>query len=399
MRQGWRACTSIGPAPWPTSPSIPRRRMRRRFTTPCVGRGTGAFAKRRLSKRKRAPPRARCARGARGAHGTGHAPPVHRVGDPHRPDHPLLAAWQLAVRPRARAAIWAVARSPGFRPDLDRGLVGRVAIRVVRGALAATGRAHDDDPDRDRHPRELGVLRRRAAQGAHRSDAPADGDAREHDAEDEEAHVTDRVALLGRGARLESVTVAYNTLEGGVAVVAGLAAGSVALTGFGIDSVIEVASGVVLWWRFRAELGAARVGPAVEARAARWAGVLLVALAVYIVAESGRRLLTGDRPGESFVGIVLTALSLVAMPLLARAELRLAASLGSRALRADAHETIICAWLSATTLLGLGLNAVLGWWWADPVAALAMLPLIVREGIEAWREEGADREIAGRFGA
>ena len=195
--------------------------------------------------------------------------------------------------------------------------------------------------------------------------------------------MTDRVALLRRGARLEGVTVAYNSLEGGVAVVAGLAAGSVALTGFGIDSVIEVASGVVLWWRLRAELGAAHVGPAVEARAARWAGVLLLALAVYIVAESGRRLLTGDRPGESVVGIVLMVLSLIVMPLLARAKLRLAASLGSRALRADAHETIVCAWLSATTLIGLGLNAVLGWWWADPVAALAMVPLIMREGLEA----------------
>ena len=88
------------------------------------------------------------------------------------------------------------------------------------------------------------------------------------------------------------------------------------------------------------------------------------------------------------MGIVVTALSLIVMPLLARAKLLVAASLGSRALRADAHETIVCAWLSAATLLGLGLNAVLGWWWADPVAALAMLPLIVREGIEAWKGEG-----------
>jgi len=203
-----------------------------------------------------------------------------------------------------------------------------------------------------------------------------------------------RVALLRRGVALEGVTVGYNALEGVIAIVAGLAAGSVALTGFGIDSVIEVTSGVVLWWRLRAELGAARVGPAVEARAARWAGVLLLALAVYIVVESGRRLLTGDRPGESVVGIVLTALSLIVMPLLARAKLRVAASLGSRALRADAHETIVCAWLSATTLLGLGLNALLGWWWADPVAALAMLPLIVREGVEAWRGEAGEGEVA-----
>src|SRR5437870_7651927 len=199
----------------------------------------------------------------------------------------------------------------------------------------------------------------------------------------------ERVALLRRGVALEGVTVGYNALEGIVAIAAGVAAGSVALTGFGIDSVIEVTSGGLLWWRLRAELGAARVGPAVEGRAARWAGVLLLALAGYIVPESGRRLLTGERPGESVVGIVLTALSLIVMPILARAKLRVAASLGSQALRADAHETIVCAWLSATTLLGLALNAMLGWWWADPVAALGMLPLIVHEGIEAWRGEAA----------
>lgn len=204
----------------------------------------------------------------------------------------------------------------------------------------------------------------------------------------------DRVAPLRRGIALEGVTVGYNALEGIVAIVAGIAAGSVALTGFGVDSVIEVTSGVLLWWRLRAELGVARVGPAVEARAARWAGVLLLALAVFIAAESGRRLLTGDRPGESVVGIVVTALSLIVMPLLARAKLRLAASLESRALRADAHETIVCAWLSATTLIGLALNAALGWWWADPIAALAMLPLIVREGIEAWRADASEEEVA-----
>src|SRR6266536_5159189 len=197
-----------------------------------------------------------------------------------------------------------------------------------------------------------------------------------------------RAAALRQGVVLEGVTVGYNALEGVIAIAAGLAAGSVALTGFGIDSVIEVTSGVVLWWRLRAELGSSALGPAVEARAARWAGVLLLALAVYIVVESGRRLLTGDRPGESVVGIGLMVLSLIVMPLLARAKLRVAASLGSRALRADAHETIVCAWLSATTLLGLVMNALLGWWWADPVAALAMLPLIVREGIEAWKADG-----------
>jgi divalent metal cation (Fe/Co/Zn/Cd) transporter len=200
----------------------------------------------------------------------------------------------------------------------------------------------------------------------------------------------DRVALLRRGVALEGVTVGYNALEGIVAIAAGLAAGSVALTGFGIDSVIEVTSGALLWWRLRAELGSAPLGPTVERRAARGAGFLLLALAVYIVAESAHDLLTGQHPETSTVGIVLTSLSLIVMPLLARAKLRTAERLESRALRTDAHETIVCAWLSATTLLGLGLNAVLGWWWADPVAALAMLPLIVREGIEAWRAEAIE---------
>ncbi len=193
---------------------------------------------------------------------------------------------------------------------------------------------------------------------------------------------------------LEGVTVGYNVLEGIIAIGAGLAAGSVALTGFGIDSVIEVTSGVLLWWRLRAELGSAPLGPTVERRAARGAGFLLLALGVYIAIDSAKLLLTGSRPESSPVGMVLTVLSLIVMPLLARAKLGVAASLGSRALRADAHETIVCAWLSATTLLGLGLNAVLGWWWADPVAALAMLPLIVREGIEAWRGEGTDSRVA-----
>ena len=193
--------------------------------------------------------------------------------------------------------------------------------------------------------------------------------------------------MLRRGIALEGVTVGYNALEGLVAIAAGVAAGSVALTGFGVDSVIEVTSGALLWWRLRAELGSSPLGPTVERRASRGAGFLLLALGVYIVTDSARLLLTGTRPESSLVGIVLTAFSLIVMPLLARAKLGVASSLGSRALRADAHETIVCAWLSATTLLGLGLNAVLGWWWADPVAALAMVPLITREGLEAWQAE------------
>src|SRR3989454_6245380 len=169
----------------------------------------------------------------------------------------------------------------------------------------------------------------------------------------------DRVALLRRGVVLEGVTVGYNALEGIVAIVAGIAAGSVALTAFGVDSVIEVTSGALLWWRLRAELGSAPLGPTVERRAARGAGFLLLALGVYIMTDSVRVLATGNHPESSPIGIGLTVVSLIGMPLLARGKLRVAASLGSRPLRADAHETIVCAWLSATTLLGLGLNAVL----------------------------------------
>jgi divalent metal cation (Fe/Co/Zn/Cd) transporter len=200
-----------------------------------------------------------------------------------------------------------------------------------------------------------------------------------------------RGAALRKGVLLAGVTVAYNALEGLIAIAAGLAARSIALTGFGVDSAIEVASGVVVWWRLRAELGRPALGSAAEARAARGAGLLLLTLAGYLVVESGRRLVLGDRPDSSLIGLVVTALSLVVMPLLARAKLRVANALGSRALRADAHETIVCAWLSFTTLLGLALNAALGWWWADPVAALAMVPLITREGLEAWQVESPPR--------
>src|SRR5213082_1855474 len=281
-----------------------------------------------------------------------------------------------------------------------RGARGR--HRARRGQPRAA-EAHDGARDHARA--RAGAVESRRGGERHeadrRADGGRDGDVHDPDLDSNPGHLLpvapprieglmNRVVLLRRGVALEGVTVGYNALEGVIAIAAGLAAGSVALTGFGIDSVIEVTSGVLLWWRLRAELGSREIGPAVEARAARWAGVLLLALAVYIVAESGRRLLTGDRPGESVVGIVLTALSLIVMPLLARAKLRVAASLGSRALRADAHETIVCAWLSATTLLGLGLNAMLGWWWADPLAALAMLPLSVREGIKDCR--GQDRQ-------
>jgi cation diffusion facilitator family transporter len=201
-----------------------------------------------------------------------------------------------------------------------------------------------------------------------------------------------REQLLRRGVWLEVATVGWNVLEGVIAVAAGALASSVALIAFGVDSFVETTSGAVLWWRLRAELTGGDDPEhleRIEHRAARMTGAILLALAVYIVIDAGRRLLgLGEEAQESRLGIALTAVSLVVMPLLGWVKLRTAGALGSRALRADAYETIACAWLSLTTLGGLVLNAALGWWWADPVAALAVVPLVVREGLEGWRGEG-----------
>jgi divalent metal cation (Fe/Co/Zn/Cd) transporter len=200
-----------------------------------------------------------------------------------------------------------------------------------------------------------------------------------------------RPQLLRRGILLEAATVGWNVIEGVIAVSAGVLASSVALIGFGVDSFVETTSGAVVWWRLRAEL----VGhldderaEALEHRAGRTAGALLLGLAAYIVIDAGRRLLGfGAEPRESLLGMWLTAISLVVMPLLGWAKLRTAAALRSGALRADAYETIACSWLSLTTLAGLLLNAAFDWWWADPLAALAIVPLVIREGLEGWRGE------------
>lgn len=197
-----------------------------------------------------------------------------------------------------------------------------------------------------------------------------------------------RQELLQRGIRYEYASIGWNIVEGCVAVGAGVAAGSVALTGFGVDSFIETASAVVVWWRLRQEqLGkdAARVEGA-ERTTARIAGALLMGLAIYVAVDSGRRLLGhGAHAEESKIGIALTAVSAAVMPLLGAAKLRTANALESGALRADAYETITCAWLSVTTLAGLALNAGFGWWWADPAAGLLLVPLIGREAIEGLR--------------
>ncbi len=192
---------------------------------------------------------------------------------------------------------------------------------------------------------------------------------------------------LRRGLWLEGLTAGWNLLEGAIAVAAGWAAASIALVGFGVDSFVETTSAVLVGWRLLQEFRArpSEQVEAIERRTSRIAGALLLVLALYITVEAMRRLVgSGKRPAESIVGMVLTAVSLPVMVLLGRAKLKAAQALSSRSLRADAYETIACSWLSIATLSGLLLNAALGWWWADPAAALVLVPLIVREGTEGW---------------
>jgi divalent metal cation (Fe/Co/Zn/Cd) transporter len=187
--------------------------------------------------------------------------------------------------------------------------------------------------------------------------------------------------LLRRALRLEHLTIGWNAAEAVVAVAAGVAAGSVALVGFGFDSVIETFAAGVVVWRLR------RDDPEREERALRLIAVSFFALAGYVTVQSGYDLATAARPDESPAGIVLTALSLVVMPLLAVAKRRTGHRMGSRVLVVDAAETLLCTYLSAIVLGGLALNAALGWWWADPIAALGVAYLAVREGREAWAGE------------
>jgi divalent metal cation (Fe/Co/Zn/Cd) transporter len=169
-----------------------------------------------------------------------------------------------------------------------------------------------------------------------------------------------------------------------VAIIAGIAAGSIALVGFGFDSVIEVTSGAALLWRLRADFDEARRERA-EAITLRFVGLCFLALAMYVGYDAVESLLRSQAPERSIAGIILAAVSLVAMPLLARAKRRVAAGIRSGAMEADARQTDFCFYLSAILLGGLLANALFGWWWADPVAALVMTPIIVKEGVEALR--------------
>ena len=184
-----------------------------------------------------------------------------------------------------------------------------------------------------------------------------------------------------RAGGLVGVSIAYNAIEGVVAVAAGLIAGSVALVGFGFDSAIEVSAGGVVLVHLVRRTDEQTLS---ERRVAIFVGLTFVALAAYVGSEAVRDLLNSNRPDESYIGIAIAAASLVVMPALSRAKHRLAHDINSRALEVESRETLVCSYLSGALLLGLGANALLGWWWADPVAALVIVAVLAKEGWEAF---------------
>ena len=196
-----------------------------------------------------------------------------------------------------------------------------------------------------------------------------------------------RMRLLRRALRLESLTVGWNAVEGVIAVVAALAAGSVALLGFGIDSFVETVSGAVILWRIGAERRAADAAriDRVEDMARRGVALSLWLLALYVAADATIALVSGERPAASAVGLALLVVSVVVMKWLANTKRAVARALHSHAMEADAAQTDFCWKLSAVALVGLVANAVFGWWWADPLAALGLAALIATEGRRTWK--------------
>lgn len=199
----------------------------------------------------------------------------------------------------------------------------------------------------------------------------------------------DRHIRLRHALRLEYLTVGWNLVEGVIGIAAALAARSVVLLGFGVDSFVESASGAILIWRLRAEATARDTCSMdeLDRRARRLVSGSLFVLALYVVINAVHVLWSREEPRPSIVGIALTSLSLGVMWWLARAKRTAARSLGSKAMEVDAFQTTACWWLSLISLVGMGLNAAFGWWWADPVAALGMTWFLVKEGREAWRGE------------
>jgi len=193
-----------------------------------------------------------------------------------------------------------------------------------------------------------------------------------------------RARLRRRGFRLEYASMAWMTAEAAVAITAGILASSIALTGFGLDSVIELFAAAVVVWQLRGEIA----GQERETRAVRLIGITFFALAAYLTIEGIRDLVTGAQPQESVPGLAIAAAALLVMPGLAVAKRRTGRALDNRTLIADSAETAFCAATSAATLAGVGLNAWLGWWQADPIAALVIAALAVKEGLEAWEGHG-----------
>ncbi|WP_377642293.1 cation diffusion facilitator family transporter [Oryzobacter terrae] len=195
--------------------------------------------------------------------------------------------------------------------------------------------------------------------------------------------VSERQRLGRRAQLLAGASVTYNVVEAVIAITAGVVAGSVALIGFGLDSIVEVSSGLIILWQFRHRMPESR-----ERTALRLMAISFFALAAYVGVESVRALVSGHEPDSSTVGIVLASLSLVIMPFLSWAQRRTGRALGSNAVVADGTQTLLCTYLSAVLLLGLVLNATLGWSWADPIAGLVIAAVAIREGRDAWRGEG-----------
>jgi divalent metal cation (Fe/Co/Zn/Cd) transporter len=198
-----------------------------------------------------------------------------------------------------------------------------------------------------------------------------------------------RIAVIQRGRKLEYFTIVWNAVEALVAIGSGLIAGSISLVGFGIDSFIEVTSGSVLLWRMSVDSIEHRRA-ANEKRALRFVGSCFLLLAAYVSYESATDLWLGRAPEHSIPGIILACVSLVVMPLLSRAKRRVGHALGSAAMHADAKQTEFCTYLSAILLLGLLLNSFFNLWWADPIAALIMVPIIAKEGIEGVQGKGCN---------
>jgi divalent metal cation (Fe/Co/Zn/Cd) transporter len=196
--------------------------------------------------------------------------------------------------------------------------------------------------------------------------------------------VAARHLAVRQGILLSYATIGYNTLEAIGSLIAGLLSGSVALVGFGIDSVIEVIASVAAQWRLRIDADLSRRSES-EALTLRIVGWSFIALAAYVTVDGVKSLYLAEEPDRSWLGLIILVLSAIVMPALAWAKRRVAIKMQSTALEAEAKQTSLCAYLSMIALGGVGLNALFGWWWADPVAALAMVPIIVREGVHGIR--------------